>query len=143
MGPLRLVVSPGAWFKLPNRSLESCATNSTITNGLPSSRFCRTNRAVPACERPSCSEWHLLGSTIWGTVARPAGQPWSVYHLLQSLRSLATSRLGERIASSALCMSFLLRHTSAATGCQVLAVSVQMAVYSVALTEIRYSIQRL
>src|SRR5829696_8317174 len=92
MGPLRLVVSPGAWFKLPNRSLESCATNSTITNGLPSSRFCRTNRAVPACERPSCSEWHLLGSTIWGTVARPAGQPWSVYHLLQSLRSLATSR---------------------------------------------------
>ena len=33
----------------------------------------------PACERPPCSEWHLLGSTIWGTVARPAGQLWSVH----------------------------------------------------------------
>src|SRR5262249_24886569 len=26
----------------------------------------------PACERPPCSEWHLLGSTIWRTVARRA-----------------------------------------------------------------------
>ena len=41
----------------------------------------------PACERPPCSEWHFLGSTNWGTVARPAGQLWSVHHLLQSQAS--------------------------------------------------------
>ena len=51
-------------------------------------------RGVPR-ERPSCSQWHLLGLAIWGAVARPAGQLWSVHYLLQSLCSLATSgRLG-------------------------------------------------
>jgi transposase len=41
-------------------------------------------------------EWHLLGFTIWCPVARPAGQLWSVHHLLQSLHALAMSgRLGQ------------------------------------------------
>ncbi len=35
-----LMASPGAWFKLPNRSLKSCATNSPTVNGRPSSRCC-------------------------------------------------------------------------------------------------------
>jgi hypothetical protein len=42
-------------------------------------------------ERPSCPQWYLLGLAIWGAMARPAGQLRPVHHLLQSLRSLATS----------------------------------------------------
>src|SRR5205807_3896725 len=38
--------APRRRFKLPNRSLESCATNSPITNGWPSGRSCRTSRAA-------------------------------------------------------------------------------------------------
>src|SRR5262245_25950417 len=46
MGPCGLMVPPCACFKLPNRSLESCATNSPILNGPPSSRCFRTSRAA-------------------------------------------------------------------------------------------------
>ena len=41
-------------------------------------------------ERPPGPQWHLLGLTIWGAMARPAEQLRSL-HLLQSFRSLATS----------------------------------------------------
>jgi hypothetical protein len=44
-----------------------------------------------ACERPPCPQWHLLGSTIWGTLAATCLTTCSVHHLLQSFRSLATS----------------------------------------------------
>jgi transposase len=33
---------------------------------------------------------HLLGLTVWRTVARSAARVRAVYHLLQSLRSLAS-----------------------------------------------------
>ena len=42
----RLMALPEACFKLLNRSLGSCATNSAILIGPPSSRSCRTNRAA-------------------------------------------------------------------------------------------------
>ena len=44
----------------------------------------------PSGERPSCPEWHLLGLAIWRTVARSAAGVRPLYHLLQSLRSLAS-----------------------------------------------------
>jgi transposase len=34
-------------------------------------------------ERPSRSQWHLLGVAIWSTLARSARQFRSLYHLLQ------------------------------------------------------------
>ena len=37
----------------------------------------------PTGERPSRSQWHLLGVAIWSTLARSARQFRSLYHLLQ------------------------------------------------------------
>ena len=49
-----------------------------------------------AGERPACPQRHLLGVTVRGALARPAGELWSIHYLLQSLRSLATGgRLGQ------------------------------------------------
>src|SRR5262245_61970068 len=41
------------------------------------------------CERPPCTEWHLLGLAVWGVLARPATELRALSHLLQSLCSLA------------------------------------------------------
>ena len=47
-------------------------------------------------ERPACPQRHLLGVTVRGALARPAGELWSIHYLLQSLHSLATGgRLGQ------------------------------------------------
>jgi hypothetical protein len=53
-------------------------------------------RGVPRVNDRRVLNGIFLGSTIWRTVARPAGQLRSVHDLLQSLRSLTTSgRLGQ------------------------------------------------
>ena len=47
-------------------------------------------------QRPPCSQRHLLGLAVGSALAGPAEQFWSLYHLLQSLRSLAAGgRLGQ------------------------------------------------
>ena len=51
-------------------------------------------RRVP--REPPCPQRHLLDAAVRGTLAGPAGCLWSIHHLLQSLRSLATGgRLGQ------------------------------------------------
>ena len=31
-----------------------------------------------ACERPACAEWQLLGLALWRSVARSAGELWTL-----------------------------------------------------------------
>lgn len=46
MGACGLMALHKTWLKKRTRSLEPCATNSAIVNGLPSSRCCPTNRVA-------------------------------------------------------------------------------------------------
>ena len=48
-------------------------------------------RGVATSKRPACPQWHLLGVAVGGALAGPARDLRSIYHLLQSLRSLAAS----------------------------------------------------
>ena len=47
-------------------------------------------RGVPRVSDLPCPEWHLVGLAIRRTVARSAAGVWFLYHLLQSVRSLAS-----------------------------------------------------
>jgi transposase len=55
-------------FKLPNWNLESCATNSRIMNGRPSSQCCRKARGVPRVD-----DRRVLNGICW---MLRSGAPW-------------------------------------------------------------------
>jgi len=64
-------------------------------------------RGVPRVNDRRVLDWHLLGLTIRGAMARPTDQLRSVHDLLQSLRSLRSTRcallLQQSSSSAAIC----------------------------------------